>query len=84
MSVGTTFYMDKMLLFSGGFVPRDIAHSISQQQYVVIYKEVQATHQEANNQTCCLLISCFCIALSLGILCHEPIANAIFDRNMAK
>jgi len=84
MSVGSIFYMDKMLLFSGGFVPRDIAHSVSQQQYTVIYKEVQAAHQKANNQTCCLQISCLCIGLWLGHCLHEPIANAIFDRAMAK
>lgn len=78
------FEMDKMILLAGGVVPRDISHCISQQQYVAIYKEVQAANLAAQNRACCIEFGCLCIGLWLMHCIHDPIANTLFERTMAR
>lgn len=76
------FRIDKMLLFAGGPVPRDIAHCVTQDQYAQIYKEVQSRHLSAQNTACMIEFGCCCIGLYLLYCIHQPIANAVFDRAM--
>lgn len=78
------FEMEKQLVISGGFVPRNISHCITQQQYTLIYKEVQACNLDAQNKACCIEYGCFCIGLWLVTCIHQPIANAVFERGMAR
>ena len=78
------FVIDKMVLFTGGYVPSQISSCISQETYREIYTQVQECYRNTQTKAFYRELSCLCLAPLLLATCHQYYASILFEQDMSK